>query len=166
MRSSCSRVALQPAAGLLVALVLAGIVGCRSTTAGMDPDAIRWSTYTNPTVGYSLSYPAAFSVDSRGGGDYVGFRYGASEPAIVRFVSEAEGRRAGLWFGVAPTRETSLGSAAAEEYVYHHYDGPFGVRMLAVAISWRGRYLALELRTDDEPTAVQRRMLESFVLSR
>ena len=127
---------------------------------------MHWSTYANPAVGYSLSYPEAFSIDRRGGGDYVGFRYCASEPAIVRFVSEAEGRRAGLWFGVASTRETSLGSAAAEEYAYRRYDGPFGARMLAVVIPWRGRFLALELRTDGEPTAVQRRMLESFALSK
>ena len=50
------------------------------------------------------------------------------------------------------------------QYIYTHYDGPFGARMIAYVIPWRGKYLAVELRANGDPDAVQVEMVQRFAV--
>jgi hypothetical protein len=130
----------------------------------LQPGSFGWADYAVPALGLALSYPDVY-VPQAEGDAYVAFRHGRFMPLIIRFVDEADGRQRGLWFGHPAVNAIDVGAIAGQEYVYTHYDGPFGARMIACVIPWKGKYLALEFRTNEDLDAVQQEILKRAALS-
>lgn len=154
-----------------LALLAAGLAGaCDRTpvaTQRLDPDRLRWRTYTDLTLGYSIDYPEDFEMLIRGTGE-AHFRfssvYSTGVPARVVHVSEEEARRRGLWSSKFITGPATLGGRPGERYVYTHADGPFYSRTVAYVVPYRGKMLGLEFRGQGDLDRVQQRMLDSFRL--
>jgi hypothetical protein len=138
------------------------LAGCQGPPA-LDPSAVRWTATAIASLGVTVSHRDAYTPSPQGG-SYIPFRYGRFMPLIVRWVDEAEGRRSGLWFASAPVAAITLGGIPGQEYVYTHYDGPLGARMIAYVIPWRGKYLALELRASGDLDAVQAEIVARFAV--
>lgn len=153
--------------GILLGLGAVLTSCCRENVpplAMQQPDQLAWVSYTHSTLPYSLRYPDLFTVDEEKGGS-VFFRYGCGVPTVVRFHDEKEGRRRGAWFGHEPVEDIQLNGHAGKKYIYDHNDGPFSVRTVAYVVPFRGKFLGLEFRTPGELNAVQKRILEAFVIS-
>jgi hypothetical protein len=151
-------------AAVMCVLLLASCTA--SEPPALDPGSVRWVRFDNPVVGYSLSYPDVYAPSANGDGSYVIFRQGRFSPLIIRFVDEATGRKTGLWFASAPQGAVELGGIPGSRYVYTHYDGPFGARMIATVIPCRDRFLGVEIRTHGELDEVQKQILGSFTLTK
>jgi hypothetical protein len=151
--------ALRSAAVLLV-LALAG---CQGSPPTLDPAAVRWTSTAITSIGVIVSHPDVYAPAPRDA-SYTPFRFGRFMPLIVRWVDESEGRRSGLWFGSSPVGEIALAGIPGREYVYTHYDGAFGVRMIAYVVPWRGRYLGVELRANGDLDPVQAEILARFAV--
>lgn len=152
-------------AGTVLGIVAVSFVGCAPVALEWPDEVLSgaWSTYHNDSLGYSLRYPAACSVDEDDGGRVVRFRYHGAPIIVVTFASEREAARRGLWPDHLPVGEATLGGRAGEKYVYNHYDGPFGVHTVSYVVPHEGRQLGMEFRTDDDdPSPVQRQILGSF----
>jgi hypothetical protein len=152
--------AARRAAGLCLFLVLAG---CHGPPPALDPAAVRWTTTAIASLGVTVSHPDAYTPSPQGD-SYVPFRYGRFMPLIVRWVDEREGRQSGLWFGSTPVADILLAGIPGREYIYTHYDGPFGARMIAYVIPWRGKYLGVELRANRDLDPVQIQILARFAV--
>jgi hypothetical protein len=148
--------------GAVVLLLLSGCMA--SQPPRLVPASVRWVQYDSPTLGYSLSYPDAFTPQTSSDGSYVIFRQGRYAPLIIRFVDKAEGMRTGLWFTSAPRESIQLAGRPGHKYVYLHWDGPFGARMIAFVIPYRDKYLGVELRSNGDIDVVQDGILRSFAL--
>lgn len=156
-------VPLPATAALVLVALLAG--ACDRTPVGtrtLDPEALRWVTYTDRVLGYSIDYPEDFDMVVRATGE-VTFRYGGVPVRVVP-VTEEEGRRRGLWVGQPSPEPATLGGQPAERFVYAHRDGPFFSRTIAYVVPFRGKQLGLELRAQGDLDRVQQRMLASFRL--
>ena len=146
----------------LLALLLA-LSGCQGSPPSLDPSAVRWTSTALPSLGVTVAHPDVYVPQPRDD-SYAPFRYGRFTPLIVRWVDEREGRRSGLWFASASTADITLAGIPGRQYIYTHYDGPFGARMIAYVIPWRGKYLAVELRANGDPDAVQVEMVQRFAV--
>ena len=124
-----------------------------------------WAQYSDPTLGLTLSYPDVYKPQAAGDGSYVAFRYGRFTPLIIRFVNETDGKQRGLWFGSTSAGAIDIGGIAGQEYVYTHYDGPFGARMIACVVPWKGKYMGIEFRTTGALDPVQEEILRRVALS-
>jgi hypothetical protein len=143
--------------------VLVGNGGCQPDTP-LDINQVQWSTYTNSLLKYSLQYPNGYTVQQEANGASVMFKTGMFRtPMLVRYTSEAEGKQRGLWFGNQPTAPIELGGKKGYKYVYKHYDGPLGARMIAYVVEYQGQFLGLEFRSDgNDLDAVQKQIVQSF----
>ena len=147
-------------AALLLALL--SLAGCSlSGPPHLDPATVQWASTEIPSLGVTVAYPAVYAPAAQDG-SYVPFRYRQFTPLIIRWVDESEGRKSGLWFTSTPRGAIELGGVPGQEYIYTHYDGPFGARMVAYVIPWRGRFLAVEIRTNGDLDPVQRQILARF----
>lgn len=152
------------ALGAFALLVSAlGCVAQSAPTADLDPEALTWVEYAEPAVGYRFSHPDLMTPMSQAASVLLRMP-GHGVPALVRFTTEAEGRRRGAWFGHPAAAAATLAGRPAEIFDYTHWDGPVGDRTLAYVVPWRERWLALEFRTPGELSAVQQRILDSFTL--
>ena len=140
----------------LVALCM--LVGCGLPTK-VDPSNIHWAEYTNPN-GYSLSYPAEYKPETNDG--EVIFRYYLNVPMLVRWTDEAGAQGHDLWFGHAPVMEMNLAGVNGKKYIYDHHDGPSSSRTVSYVIPFKGKFLALEFRTEGELDSAEKRVLDSF----
>jgi hypothetical protein len=131
----------------------------------LDPAKVTWIRYEDQGLGYAISYPHVYSPSASDDGAYVIFRYGRFSPLIIRWVDPQEGRQRGLWFSSKPIEEIEMGGVRGEKFVYTHWDGPFGARMITHVISCKGKYLGVELRSNGELDEVQREILCSVTLS-
>jgi hypothetical protein len=146
-------------------LMLLALAGCSlSGPPRLDPASVRWTSTALPSLGVIVSHPDIYSPAAVDGA-YVPFRYKRFTPLIIRWVDEAEGRKAGLWFSAASAGAVQLGGVAGQKYVYTHYDGFFGARMIAYVIPWRGKFLAVEIRTNGDLDPVQEQILAQFSVS-
>ena len=151
------------AAGMCACVLL---FGCNSSKhPRLDPTSVNWVTYDNSSVGYRVPYPDVYTPSASDNGAYVAFRYHRYTPLLVRCVDEQEGKRRGLWFGSAPAEKIQLGGVGGKKYIYTHYDGPFGARMIAYVIPFKGRFLGLEFRTDTNLDPVQQVILRDFSIT-
>jgi len=148
------------------AFILAmGMTGCAPAALEWPDEVLghAWAQYRNDAVGYSLSYPAACSVEEDDAGMTVRFRYHGAPIIAVTLASENEAARRGLWPDHLPVGVATLGGREGEKYVYNHYDGPFGLHTVSYVVPHDDRELGLEFRTDDDdPSLVQRQILSSF----
>ena len=151
------------AAGAMTLAIL--VLSACAAPPHLVPGTFGWAQYTDPSLGLTVSYPDSYTPRVEGDGSYVAFRSGRFTPLIIRFVDEADGRKRGLWFGHPAAGAVVIGNIEGQQYMYRHYDGPFGVRMVACVIPWRGKYLALEFRTDGELDPVQDEVLRRAVLA-
>jgi hypothetical protein len=138
--------------------VILGACGFRAPPS-IDPDAVGWLTYTDTSLGISVPYPDIYRVESSDDGSYVAFRHRSFTPMIIRFVDEQDGRQRGLWFASKPAGESLLGGVPAQRYIYKHYDGPFGARMIAYVIPYKGKYLGMEFRSNGGLDRAQEKIL-------
>ena len=147
----------------LIAFVIAGSLPACHGTPPPSPDAesVRWATYTDETVGFSLDYPDVYTVTGQSGS--VRMRHDGYPVISIALETEQGARRRGLWSKHDPVGEIELGGRDGKRYVYHHYDGPFSMRTVSYVVEHDGKYLGLEFRTAlDQPDAVQRHILDSF----
>jgi predicted small lipoprotein YifL len=150
---------LKRAALLLMLLTLAGC--SLSGPPSLDPATVQWKSTALPSLGVTVSHPDLYSPAAVDGA-YVPFRYKRFTPLIIRWVGEGEGRKAGLWFAAASAGAIQLGGVPGQKYIYTHYDGFFGARMIAWVIPWRGKFLAVEIRTNGDLDPVQEQIMERF----
>lgn len=146
-------------------ILVMGLAGCAPAALEWPDEVLghAWAQYRNEAVGYSLSYPAACSVEEDDGGLTVRFRYHGAPIIAVTLASETEAARRGLWPDHLPVGEVTLGGREGQKYVYNHYDGPFGLHTVSYVVPHADRQLGLEFRTDDDdPSRVQRQILSSF----
>jgi hypothetical protein len=153
------RAALRNAA-VLLALAL---TGCQGSPPALDPSTVRWTSTALASLGVTVFHPDVYTPTPRDD-SYTPFRHGRFMPLIVRWVDESEGRRSGLWFESSPVADITLAGIPGREYIYRHYDGPFGVRMIAYVIPWRGKYLGVELRANGNLDPVQEEIMARFSL--
>ncbi len=154
-----------------LALLAAGLTAaCDRTsvvTQRLDPERLRWRTYTDRTLAYSIDYPEGFEMQVRDDGEAqlrVTGVYSTDVPARVVHATEEEARRRGLWARKFITGPATLGGRQGERYVYTHSDGPFYSRTVAYVVPHRGKMLGLEFRAEGDLDRVQQRMLASFRL--
>lgn len=128
--------------------------------------SVEWATYTNEKVGYTVQYPANYTLDKSRNGRDVLFRYDGFPVLAVNFTTtdEADGR--GLWADHEPVGDVDLAGQQGRQYVYNHYDGPFYMRTLSYVVEHRDRFLAVEFRTQNESVdSLQHHILRSFTLA-
>ena len=145
---------------LLVSIGL--LAGCRGEAPpAPDASSVQWRDYHAADLGVALRVPSSFDVDEQG--PEVAFRSEEGPTAIrLVWVSEEDADDRGLWAGHEGTR-TTLGGHDATLYDYDHGDFGKVVRTIAYVTPYRGRYLGLEFRTDDERLpAVYRSVVESL----
>ena len=138
--------------------------GCRTKQTALknlNPKEVKWAVHTSTKLKYSITYPTVLRSEEEESGEVL-FRHGWGVPVLVRYENEKEGRRRGVWFGHEPVGSIELGGRNGEKYIYEHWDGPFAARTVSYVVEYRGKYLALEFRSDDELSEIQKRMLESF----
>lgn len=161
------------ALGVALTMAALGLAGCYGgTTVTVGADEVGWRTYTNRKLGYSVSHPDALEPQEHGaevlfrGAGPLGLHlpFVGGVPALVRWEGEAEGRRRGAWFGTEPAGPITLDGVAGLKYVYVHHDGPSPAPTIAYVVPFRGKFLALEFRSDGDIDRVQQRMLDSFRL--
>jgi hypothetical protein len=111
-------------------------------------------------AGYTMDVPDRYTPHETRGS--VLFRDDGRVPLKVYFITEEEGRGRGLWFGEESIGEIRRAGRAGRGYDYSHCDGPLCSRMRSYVIPLRGKFLALEFRSDGELNEVSRRILESF----
>lgn len=149
---------------LVLAATLAIIFGgCDSTPHWPAPASGGWSTFTHPTLGYSVDYPTGCKVqqDERG----VLIRFEGGPIIAINWVTDNEGRHRGLWAGHDPAGEIELGGHKGTLYRYQHGDGPLVMNVISYVVPYRGRSLGLELRTaGDTLTPAQQHVVDSFAL--
>jgi len=127
----------------------------------LEPGAVTWTTHVSDDLGYALDLPESFSVRDWGDGE-LAFQHDGHTVARLVWLSEEEADDRGLWPGRGTTAATTLGGRPAERHDYDHWDGPFREPTVSFVVPHRGKLLAIELRGDGAPDAVQRRMVESF----
>lgn len=149
--------------GRFVAVLFLLVAGCQGSPPALDPSAVRWTSTTIASLGVTVAHPDVYTAAPRDP-SYTPFRSGRFMPLIVRWVDESEGRRSGLWFSSNPVADITLGGVPGRRYIYTHYDGPFGARMIAYVIPWRGRYLGVELRASGALDPVQEEILRRFTV--
>ena len=147
----------------VVLLLCTACIGSPATPAMAETG---WATYSHSDLDWTLEYPDVYSTDDFDKGSSVAFRYDGPPAIRVSWLSEEEGRNRGLWFDHNPVGEITLGGLEGLRYSYIHTDGPFGSPTRSWVVPYRGKYLALEFRTENvELNDVQRRTLESFSLN-
>jgi hypothetical protein len=149
---------------VIVLGLLLPLTGCQTKTAALDrlkTDELTWTTYMNTELGYTLSHPVIFKPEVYGDGNVL-FRYRMGVPVLVRFTDEEDGRRRGAWFGHDPVEKVQLGDRSGQKFIYTHWDGPFGARTVSYVVQYKGKFLALEFRTDGDLYQFQKRILDSF----
>jgi hypothetical protein len=149
-------------AGLLLSCIALAACGAPPHLAA---GSFGWASYVDPAIGVSLWYPDVYAPQAASDGSYVPFRYGRFTPLIIRFVDEKDGKQRGLWFGSVPTGAIQVGGIVGQEYIYTHYDGPFGARMIACVVPWKGKYLGIEFRTNGDLDSAQQEILRRVALS-
>jgi len=122
----------------------------------------EWTTYSNPTVGYTLRIPSIYVAHESKGGQAVVFRWQRRAPVKITFGNAKKARRRILWFGRESQGAIALGGRVGRRYLYTHCDGPFCSRMVAFVVPHRGRELTLEFRADGKLPAVYRTIVSSF----
>jgi hypothetical protein len=154
-------------------LLMAVPVVAVSASHNAPSQPVKWITYSNAALGYSLSYPDSLYQE----GDLAEVFFSTRGPipflqdllgeamVVVRWEDEEEGLRRGTWFGNDPVADVVLGGVAGKEYVYFHRDPFKATRVVAFVIPYRGRFLGLEFRSEGELDEVQQRVLASFELS-
>ena len=145
----------------ITCVIILLVSGC---SAGIEPTVFNWVAYENQNLGYRLKVPNAYAI-TQSGDFYVRFSYGFRSPVIIRYTDESEAANKGLWFGTSPVEPGSLGGIEGQIYAYTHYDGPVGARMVSYVVPYRGKYLALEFRTDGAPDDIQKQVLASFTFT-
>ena len=150
------------AAGTTLVMTLFG-TACNSTPPEHPAlDEVRWATYTNAEVGYTLEYPDFYRIDDRGKPKDVMFRFDGYPVLVINWVSEKEGRSRGLWPGHEPVRTVELAGLEGKKYIYRHYDGPFSMRTISFVVEHRGRLLGIEFRTNCPLDPIHLYIIESF----
>src|SRR6185295_12922205 len=99
MSRAASRVVGVLVAGALPLLSLLG-VACRNTPPPPpDPATLKWTTYSNPVVGYTLEVPDLYRPSTHHGDRDVMFRYDRFPVLVVNYIDLEEGKHRGLWPG-------------------------------------------------------------------
>lgn len=145
----------------------AGLVtGCRSSAPqNISIEDVRWARLEHDALGFSFKYPDCYIPEEYYDGRTILFKY-ADEPVMrVVFADETEDSDRGLWFGHEPHGGIELDGRPGYRYVYHHFNGPFHCRIVSHVVEHKGKYLALEFRSDDGLDAVQKEILRSFSFS-
>ncbi len=147
-----------------LAIIISGCSSPKTPLENLNASDLKWATYTNDKLNYSIEYPSVLTPSGSENGEVL-FRYGWGVTARVRYRNETDGKKTGAWFGNEPVEKIKLGGHDGEKFIYEHYDGPFAARTVSYVVEYRGKFLGLEFRTGGELNEIQRRMLSSFSFS-
>ena len=150
---------------LLVLLIALLFISCsnREPVASLDLKNIEWKIYRNKNIGFELKFPAIFTYDVKDEGYNVFLKYNDANTLIIRYTSEQEGKKRGLWFGNEVSEVLTINSHQWEKYIYNHRDGPFVSPTTAYVTSLNDRFLGIEFRTIVENEEFQNYVMKSFV---
>ncbi len=120
-------------------------------------DTTGWKTYKNGAVGYSLLYPADWSLRD---GESVFFQTADNKSVVdIRF------RDGSLttWFDTAPVGDITLGGRSGKKFVYRYCDGPScGADTVAYVVQHRSKLLGLEFIGDKQLGETEQTILSTF----
>ena len=142
--------------------------GCESKPPPvLSMASIRWGTYKNERVGYTLQYPVAYILQLSQTGRDILFRHNGFPAMAINYTTKGEADERGLWADHKAAGEIKLADQFGKQYIYNHYDGPFYMRTVSYVIILDSKFLALEFRTQNEKAdSLQQHILDSFALSR
>ena len=142
--------------------------GCESKPPpALSMASVRWVTYKNENVGYTLQYPVAYTLQNSQTGRDILFRHNGFPAMAINYTTKGEADERGLWADHKAAGEIKLASQSGKQYIYNHYDGPFYMRTVSYVIILDSKFLALEFRTQNEKAdSLQQHILDSFALSR
>ena len=154
-----------------VFLVLSLLVltsGCESKPPpALSMASVRWGTYKNENVGYTLQYPVAYTLQTSQAGRDILFRYNGFPAMAINYTTKGEADERGLWADHKAAGEIKLAGQSGKQYIYNHYDGPFYMQTVSYVIILDRKFLALEFRTQNEKAdSLQQHILDSFALSK
>lgn len=143
------------------------IAGCENRPPPpLSMSKVEWATYNNEQVGYTVQYPAAFTLQNSSNGRDLLLRHDGFPVIAINYTTRQEADSRGLWAGKEPAGDIELAGKAGEKYSYNHYDGPFYMRTFSYVIEHNDRFLAVEFRTkSDSVDSLQQHILQSFSLA-
>jgi len=142
--------------------------GCESKPPpALSMASVRWVTYKNENVGYTLQYPVAYILQTSQTSRDILFRHNGFPALAINYTTKGEADERGLWTDHKAAGKIKLAGQSGKQYIYNHYDGPFYMRTVSYVIELDSNFLALEFRTQTEKTdSLQQHILDSFTLSR
>ena len=127
---------------------------------------VEWATYINEQVGYTVQYPAAFTLQNNSNGRDLLLRHDGFPVIAINYTTEEEADSRGLWAGHEPAGKIELAGKEGTKYIYNHYSGPFYMRTFSYVIEHNNRFLTLEFRTKgDSVDSLQQHIIQSFSLA-
>ena len=129
--------------------------------------SVRWVTYKNERVGYTLQYPVAYTLENSETSRDILFRHNGFPAMAINYTTKGEADERGLWADHEAAGKIKLAGQTGKQYIYNYYDGPFYMRTVSYVIELDSNFLALEFRTQNEKVdSLQQNILDSFTLSR
>ncbi len=144
------------------------ITGCEDRPPPpLSMATVEWATYSNEQVGYTVQYPAAFTLQNSSNGRDLQLRHDGFPVIVINYTTRQEAEGRGLWADHEPVGDVELAGKTGKKYVYNHYDGPFYMRTHSYVIEHNDRFLAVEFRTkSNSADSLQQHILQSFSLAR
>ncbi len=145
----------------LILIVAITHIACNSEPPENPPlNSINWIEYTHPQLGYFIRYPDNYSIHENDSD--VLFRLDGYPVVVINYVTRQEARDRGLWIKHKPVESLSVDNIHWQKFVYNHYDGPFGMRTVTYATTFREKWLGLEFRTSGELDEVHMEIMNSL----
>ena len=152
-----------------LSLLCLGLIvsGCENRPPpALSMSKVEWATYSNEQVGYTVQYPAAFTLHNRNNGRDLLLSHDGFPVVTINYTTRQEAGSRDLWADHEPVGNIELADKSGEKYIYNHFDGPFYMRTFSYVIEYKDRFLALEFRTkNDSVDSLQQHILQSFSLT-
>lgn len=109
-------------------LILFSLLFVASCSAPKEPalnlDDVEWKIYRNRIIGFEFKFPSTFTYDVKDMGHNVFLKHKNVNTVLVRYSTEEEGKKRGLWFGYNAAEKVNTNGHEWSKYIYLHANGP------------------------------------------